>query len=76
MVRKPTSGDSEQREHEAERARKSSQLSASGGAEIPRNNSNPQPESANSTRPMHGSSDGESAHGAIPRKGIEVEQGD
>lgn len=75
MVRKPTSGDSEQREHEAERARKSSQLSA-GGAAFPRSGSDSNKESANSTRPMHGSSDGESAHGAIPRQGIDDEQGD
>ena len=62
MIRKPTSGDSEQREHEAERARKSSQLFAGGtsyeGAESP----------------QHGSAEGESAHGALPRHGIEDEQ--
>ncbi|MGQ0562526.1 MAG: hypothetical protein ACT443_11710 [Gemmatimonadota bacterium] len=72
MVRKPTSGDSEQREREAARARKSSTLSA---ANVP-----PEGASASrppvSVRPMHGSSDGESAHGALPRPGIEDEQGD
>ena len=64
MIRKPTSGDSEQREHEAERARKSSELSAGGLPE------------ANDSTPTHGSSEGESAHGALPRPGIEEEQGD
>ena len=67
MVRKPVSGDSEQREREAERARKHSQLSAA----------TPKPERRHgSRRPMHGSSDGESAHGALPRKEIEFESGD
>ena len=68
MIRKPTSGDSEQREHEAERARRSSTLSAGG---LPRTVS-----STNEVSPTHGSSDGESAHGALPRHGIEDEQGD
>jgi len=72
MIRKPTSGDSEQRQREAERARKSSQLSAAGTdpiAILSRKNH----ESHETQRPMHGSSDGESAHGAIPRSGIEFE---
>ena len=64
MISKPTSGDSEQREHEAERARKSSALSA-GGSPM-----------ASTNEPQHGSSEGESAHGALPRHGIEDEQGD
>jgi hypothetical protein len=70
MIRKPTSGDSEQREHESARARKSSTLSAGG---LPQ---------ATPTRklgasgPMHGGSDGESAHGALPRHGIEDDRGD
>jgi hypothetical protein len=75
MISKPTSGDSEQRSHESERARKSSALSASGSNKIEdlkRKNE----ESHGSSRPMHGSSEGESAHGAIPRRGIEFEQGD
>jgi hypothetical protein len=69
MIRKPTSGDSEQRDHESERARKSSTLSAGG---LPQ---------ARTTRkvgaagPSHGSSDGESAHGALPRPGIEDDRG-
>lgn len=73
MIRKPTSGDSQQRDHEAERARKSSQLSAGGG-----NQAQPPIEEpvAPSHGPMHGSAKGESAHGAIPRKGIETEPGD
>jgi hypothetical protein len=71
MVRKPVSGDSEQREREAERARKQSQLSAGSPIATPSNN---KPERRNGNRrPMHGSSDGESAHGALPRKGIEFE---
>ena len=65
MIRKPTSGDSEQREHEAERARKSSALSAGGS-----------PRTTTTTHPEHGGADGESAHGALPRHGIEDEQGD
>ena len=64
MIRKPTSGDSEQREHEAERARRSSALSAGG---LPK---------SSTTHPEHGGADGESAHGALPRHGIEDEQGD
>jgi hypothetical protein len=64
MIRKPISGDSEQREHESERARKSSELSAGGSTRVGNNG------------PTHGSSDGESAHGALPRHGIEDEQGD
>lgn len=62
MIRKPTSGDSEQREHEAERARKSSALSPGGS---PRTVASP----------THGSAEGESAHGALPRHGIEDERG-
>jgi hypothetical protein len=74
MIRKPTSGDSEQRQHEAERARKASQLSAGG----PDQQTLPMKADAagESTSPLHGSAEGESAHGAIPRKGIEFEQGD
>ena len=72
MVRKPVSGDSEQREHEAERARRQSQISAGGSL-----TENRKPERRHGNRrPMHGSSDGESAHGALPRQGIEFEQGD
>lgn len=73
MIPKPTSGDSEQRQRESERARKSSELHAGAPIEIPAegtDNSEP------STRPAHGSSEGESAHGAIPRRGIEFEHGD
>lgn len=72
MIRKPTSGDSEQREHEAERARKSSTLSAGGLPDSATTHEKRQ----GSRRPAHGSSDGESAHGAIPRQGIEYETGD
>lgn len=72
MIRKPTSGDSEQREHEAERARRSSTLSAGGSVDV----NSPSEKRRASRTPAHGSSDGESAHGAIPRQGIEYEQGD
>jgi len=72
MIRKPTSGDSAQRQHESERARKASQLSA--GGPDPRSFAPEEPKDSRS--PMHGSSEGESAHGALPRKGIEFEQGD
>ena len=72
MIRKPTSGDSEQREHEAERARKSSTLSAGGSIE----KIQPKEKRSGTRTPAHGSSTGESAHGALPRKDIEFEQGD
>lgn len=74
MIRKPTSGDSEQREHEAERARRASQLSAGGsGASVSKDK---KAQSRSTRQPQHGSAEGESAHGAIPRSGIEFEQGD
>lgn len=67
MVRKPTSGDSEQREREAERARRASQISAAGGKG-----------EAQKTRvlrgrhsPHNGGPDEESAHGALIREGID-----
>jgi hypothetical protein len=63
MIRKPTSGDSEQREHEAERARRSSMIGPGDSARTEES-------------PMHGSAKGESAHGALPRHGIEDDQGD
>jgi hypothetical protein len=70
MIRKPTSGDSEQREREAERARKHSKLSASGPAE-----QGSVSKKAASKRP-DGSVEGDSAHGAIPRRDIESERED
>lgn len=73
MIRKPTSGDSEQREHEAERARKSSTLSAGGS--VPQTTKGRKDLRRGSRTPSHGSSEGESAHGAIPRKDIEYDQG-
>jgi hypothetical protein len=75
MIRKPTSGDSEQREHESERARRSSTLSPVGGPQDTRS-AEQNEDHTYGTRPMHGSSEGESAHGALPRRGIEFEQGD
>ncbi|HUP88060.1 MAG TPA: hypothetical protein VM100_01795 [Longimicrobiales bacterium] len=73
MIRKPTSGDSEQRNHESERARKSSELHAGTPIQTPTKNTESK---QSSSGPAHGSSDGESAHGALPRDGIEFEQGD
>ena len=67
MIRKPTSGDSEQRNHESERARKSSTLSAGGLPQVA-------PRRIEAASPTHGGSAGESAHGALPRHGIEDEQ--
>ena len=73
MIRKPTSGDSEQRNRDSERARKSSELHA-GGASNHKNTTDQGDGSHN--RPAHGSAEGESAHGALPRGGIEFEQSD
>ena len=72
MIRKPTSGDSDQREREAERARRHSQLSA---AQSPResNDNSKRGDAPEKDTPMHGASKGESAHGAIPRRGIDSE---
>lgn len=69
MIRKPTSGDSEQRDQQSARARKSSTLSAGG---LPQAKPS---RKISATGPMHGSSDGESAHGALPRPGIEDDRG-
>jgi hypothetical protein len=66
MVKKPTSGDSEQRERDAERARKASQLSASGGV-------SPKKTATGAARatPSNGGPAEESAHGALIREGID-----
>jgi hypothetical protein len=69
MIRKPTSGDSDQREREAERARKHSQLSASGTAKSPPERK----QSHGKQGTAYGTVEGESAHGAIPRRGIDSE---
>ena len=66
MVKKPTSGDSEQRERDSERSRKASMLSASSIEE----NSKPQPNRARET-PSNGGPEEESAHGALMREGID-----
>ena len=66
MVRKPTSGDSEQRDRDSERARKASQLSASSGP----TEKAPRPSRARST-PSNGGPEEESAHGALVREGID-----
>ncbi len=66
MVRKPTSGDSEQRERDAERARKASQLSAAGGL----SETKLRPVRAHNT-PSNGGPEEESAHGALIREGID-----
>jgi hypothetical protein len=66
MVRKPTSGDSEQRDRDSERSRKASQLSAS----TPENENKPRPYRARET-PSNGGPEEESAHGALVREGID-----
>jgi hypothetical protein len=66
MIRKPTSGDSDQREREAERARRHSEISPAGGKHERTDNQEPE-----DRQPAHGGSEGESAHGAIPRRGID-----
>lgn len=80
MIRKPTSGDSEQREREAERARKHSEISPAGDGQqsAPRKEREPgsTQKEPGRTRPAHGGSEGESAHGAIPRHGIDSDQSD
>jgi hypothetical protein len=65
MVRKPISGDSEQRERDSERSRKQSQLSASGNE-----HEKPRPYRARET-PSNGGPEEESAHGALVREGID-----
>ena len=67
MVKKPTSGDSEQRERDSERARRASQLSPSSTEEI---HNQPRPYRGRET-PSNGGPAEESAHGALPREGIE-----
>ena len=65
MVKKPVSGDSEQREHDSERSRKASQLSAAG-----QDMEKPRPHRARET-PSNGGPEEESAHGALMREGID-----
>jgi hypothetical protein len=65
MVRKPTSGDSEQRERDSERSRKASELSAAGLEQ-----ETPRPRRARQT-PSNGGPEEESAHGALMREGID-----
>ena len=66
MVKKPISGDSEQRERDSERSRRASQLSASGIEEQKK----PRPSRARET-PSNGGPAEESAHGALVREGID-----
>jgi hypothetical protein len=66
MVRKPTSGDSEQRDRDSERARKASQLSAAG-FEIDKQ---ARPKGERET-PSNVGPEEESAHGALIREGID-----
>ena len=65
MVRKPTSGDSEQRERDSERSRQASQLSASG-----HEHEKPRSYRGRET-PSNGGPEEESAHGALIREGID-----
>ena len=66
MIRKPTSGDSEQRERDSERSRKASQLSAAGGLPEPKVRT-----SRDRHSPSNGGPEEESAHGALIREGID-----
>jgi hypothetical protein len=66
MVRKPISGDSEQRDRDSERARKASQLSAAGLEQVKES----RPTRARAT-PSNGGPEEESAHGALMREGID-----
>jgi hypothetical protein len=71
MVRKPTSGDSEQRDRDSERARKASQLSA-GGADFAGLNGQDKPRTGRGRdTPSNGGPEEESAHGALMREGID-----
>lgn len=67
MVRKPISGDSEQRERDSERSRRASQLSPAGDfSEYP-----PTSSSRSRATPSNGGPEEESAHGALMREGID-----
>jgi hypothetical protein len=66
MIKKPTSGDSDQRERDSERSRKASQLSAISNVEAAK----PRPSRARHT-PSNGGPEEESAHGALMREGID-----
>jgi hypothetical protein len=70
MVKKPTSGDSEQRERDSERARRASELAPSQHEHQDKSRSKPRPYRARST-PSNGGPEEESAHGALPREGID-----
>lgn len=65
MVKKPISGDSEQRERDSERARRASQLSPAGAPQEQR-----RPYRSRET-PSNGGPAEESAHGALMREGID-----
>ena len=69
MIRKPTSGDSEQRDRDSERARRASQLSAISGVEA-QVTEKKRPSRARHT-PSNGGPEEESAHGALMREGID-----
>lgn len=69
MVKKPTSGDSEQRDRDSERSRKASQLSA-GGADFEQKNVSVRSRRDRDT-PSNGGPEEESAHGALMREGID-----
>lgn len=67
MVKKPISGDSEQRERDSERSRRASRLSPSSHEESPAKS---RPFRARET-PSNGGPEEESAHGALVREGID-----
>ena len=70
MIRKPTSGDSEQRDRDSERARRASQLSAISSVEPQVTEQKVRPSRARHT-PSNGGPEEESAHGALMREGID-----
>lgn len=76
MIRKPTSGDSEQRDRDSARSRRQSELHAGASDTRSTRESTTDQGDGSRNRPAHGSAEGESAHGALPRDGIEFEQGD
>ena len=67
MVKKPVSGDSEQRERDSERSRRASQIAPSSHEEPEQK---PRPHRDRET-PSNRGPEEESAHGALVREGID-----
>ena len=68
MVKKPVSGDSEQRERDSERSRRASQIAPSSHEET---ENKPRPPHRDRETPSNGGPEEESAHGALVREGID-----